>query len=713
MALFNQLAFPSSTGLPGTYNGVSMWGPPTLDGFREDEPGITTVPGVHQLEAGYTGGGRFTYGGASGVPVAVVDCIKDVGGDFIYMCFTSRYDVSFDNDDFVMVVLRPGGPGGSNANDRRIDVQPVVSGTAGSAGGAKTAPAVSNDYQVATGLTPEIRTAKDPQADAFYSRTGSPSPTWAPLATTPAVGVKVRSVRSSPGNNHWSVELKIPTTIAAGGASWVNLGNTFGLWFVIGQVFTNPSGFEDVVQYQWPMDPTNPLNNILADPFDSTLKVDWDPTTLGTATILAPGATNTALGVHFYGGYNAIGVLDAAGTNVTGVLDMTLNKTNRFVARLQNNSPNTAPKIIARFRLADFGLSGGMWNAAWNDVPATAPSANPAPSGGVDIPTAGSPTSYTQIECDWKISAADRTKYGPLNRDQCVWVELDTKASIPSPGKLPAQIAEQSMFHNLQVTNLSTVQPKALVDSKLLDKRNLVAGKHQLLIQVISDPVAVSKDAHTPMERYLAQAGHSLATEVASVRMSTAPVAVSQPPSFLGRILGRAPTTVEIQPAALEPVHIAERVDIDKIPILAENPILSGKVALAPIRGTGGIRIPPTRVASWHSVVNGYQRTNKTLTFDGKKRNVMVYAGSYAYLARHVLLAGETVDQLQFTHSLATTPGMKSLGGGLYLLNVAPTQKLNLVNNLKAQPFRRGPAVGPVLTRPFTAIGGLIGRLRG
>ena len=707
MPFYDQLPFPSSTGLPGTYNGVSTWGPPTVDGFREDEPGITTVPGVHQLEAGYTGGGRFTYGGASGVPVAVVDCIKDSGADFIYMCFTSRYDVSFDNDDFVMVVLRPGGPGASNANDRRIDVQPVVSGTGGSAGGAKTAPAVPNDYQVGTGLTPEIRTAKDPQANAFYSRTGSPSPTWAPLATTPAVGVKARSVLSSPGNNHWSVELKIPTTIAAGGASWVNLGNTFGLWFVIGQVFTNPSGLEDVVQYQWPMDPANPLNNILADPFDSTLKVDWDPTTLGTATILAPGAMNTALGVHFYGGYNAVGILDAAGTTVTSVLDMTLAKTNRFVARLRNNSPNTAPKVTARFRLADFGLSGGIWNAAWNDVPATAPSANPAPSGGVDIPTAASPTSYTQIECDWKISAADRTKYGPLNRDQCVWVELSTLA-VPSPGHVAAQIAEQSMYHNLQVQNLSVAQPKALVDSTLLDKRNLVAGKHRLVLHVVSDPVFVSKDRHTPMERYLAQAGHALATDVASVRMSTAPVAVDRPPTLVDRVLRRTPTTVEIRPEAPEPVHVAERVDINKIPIVAENPILSGRAVLAPVGRPGGGRIPPSRVANWHSVVNGYQRTNKTLTFDGKKRKVMVYAGSYAYLARHVLLAGETVRKVQFTHSLANTPGMTSLGKGLYQLEVGPTQKLNLVNNLRAAPVRRVP----ILTRPFSTIRQAISRPR-
>jgi hypothetical protein len=353
-----------------------------------------------------------------------------------------------------------------------------------------------------------------------------------------------------------------------------------------------------------------------------------------------------------------------------------------------------------------------MWNAAWNDVPATAPSANPAPSGGVDIPTAASPTSYTQIECDWKITAADRTKYGPLNRDQCVWVELSTVA-VPSPGHVAAQIAEQSMYHNLQVQNLSVARPTALVDSKLLDKRNLVAGKHQLLLHVVSYPVAVSRDRHTPLERYLAQAGHALATDVASVRMSTAPVAVAKPPTLLDRIFGRAPATVEIQPEAPEPVHVAERIDVNKIPIVAENPILSGKAALAPIGGTGGVRIPPARIASWHSVVNGYERTNKTLTFDGKKRKVMVYAGSYAYLARHVLLPGEKVSQLQFTHSLANTTGMKPLGGGLYQLDVAPAQKLSLVNNLRAQPLRRGPGVGPIIMRPISAIGGLISRLRG
>src|SRR5262249_53885528 len=150
--------------------------------------------------------------------------------DFIFMSFVSRYDTSFDNEDFVMVVLRPGGPNAASTNDRRIDVNPVVSGTGGNAGGAKTLPASGNDYQGGSGLTPEIRTAKDPQAATFYSRTGNPSPKWQQLPSTPNVGIKVRSVRGSAGDNHWCVELKIPTKVSSGGASWVDLGTTFGLW---------------------------------------------------------------------------------------------------------------------------------------------------------------------------------------------------------------------------------------------------------------------------------------------------------------------------------------------------------------------------------------------------------------------------------------------------------------------------------------------------
>ena len=44
MAHHDHLPFPLSTGLPGTYKGVPMYHPPYVDGYREDDPEMTTLP---------------------------------------------------------------------------------------------------------------------------------------------------------------------------------------------------------------------------------------------------------------------------------------------------------------------------------------------------------------------------------------------------------------------------------------------------------------------------------------------------------------------------------------------------------------------------------------------------------------------------------------------------------------------------------------------
>ena len=681
MAGYDHMPFPNAYGLPGTYKGVSMSHPPYVDGYREDDPGMTMLPAAkQQLEAGYTGGARMTFGGATGTPVAVIDCVKDPSADFIYMSLVSRYDPSFDDDDFVMVVLRPGGPGMPSTNDRRIDVQPVVTG-----GGAATSPVDAFDYQVGSGLTPEIRTNKAPHLINCYSRTPGGTPhVWQSLSTPSNLQVAVRSVLTATHN--WTVELKIPTTIAQGGASWVDLGSTFGLYVLIGQVYT--AAFEDVIQFAWPFDPSHPTASFLLDPFGSGLKTDWDPPAFGTATL-----GGTADGVTFDGGYNGIGVLDGGG-NVGSLLDMTLGATNRFVAKLVNTSASqTAPKIQARFRIAEFGLSGGTWDAAWKNVPSTAPSVNPAPTGGVDI----GPLVHTTIETDWTISAADRTTFGPLNRDQCVWVELDTVSTTGG-----AQIVDESIYHNLTVKNLSTLSLKAVFDPRHIVKSLVKPGKQELLLQVASTPVTVTSDLHTPLERYLSEVGHPLTPAVVNVRTGVGAAPIMTKPSLIGRVLGR--TGSPLAPIAIAPIIAKTPIEATKIPYVQENPIISGKVALNPVV-KGGTTYQPAQVATWFTTVHGYQRIGKTLTFNGKKRNVLAYAGSYGILARHVLAPGETADKLTLSHTLAPVAGLKSLGKNMYLLDIPAKEQLHVVSNLKTQPLRTLPKI---IAKPVATITNLV-----
>ena len=104
---------------------------------------------------------------------------------------------------------------------------------------------------------------------------------------------------------------------------------------------------------------------------------------------------------------------------------------NKFVAKLKNTSPTiAAPAIHAKFRIAGFGLSGGLWNAT-DGRAGEGHAANPSPSGGVDIPAGGSKT----IELDWLItSGVDTTlTFSGVNLDQCVWVELTTAAALGGP----------------------------------------------------------------------------------------------------------------------------------------------------------------------------------------------------------------------------------------------------------------------------------------
>ena len=664
MTVYNTIGFPPAIGLPGTYNGVPMNVPPNVDGFREDEPGLAGValPHGHQLEGGYNEGGRVAYGGAAGVPVAVIDCIKDPGSDFIYLSLVSRYDPSFDDDDFVVVMLRPNGPGAANTNDLRIDVHPVLSGA-----GAPTLPSDSNDFNVGTSTTPEIRTNKPPHLINFYKRTGAPH-IWGDLGSTPNVTAKVRSVLAT-GTHSWSVELKIPTTAAAGGAGWHDLGTTFGLYVSIGQAFTS-GGIEQVTQFTWPYDSADLTAYVLADndPTD-TLETDWDAPGFGTASIVARGA-NPELGVNIVGGAAGVGILDGS-NNVQTVLDMTLNHVNKFVARVQNTSTEPAPGIVANFRISDFGLSGGAWNASWNEVPAAQ-----NPTAGVTVPPMALPTDHTDIQADWTIGNADRTKYGALSTHQCVWAQLSTNAGSPVP------IVDESEFNNLSIQNLSTAQPRAVIDAARLHEKLAVNGSHQVILQVASNKIGVAASGHTPIETYMSQIGHPPAAHVLEARAMPVAAAMKPSTSIFSRLFGRAPVTGPISP--IRQIPVAQPVATTDVPFIQQNPLLSGAAALEPYT-IGPRRFQPFQVVSWHTVVIGYQGTGRTLTRNGKKRRVMVYAGSYGYLARHVLGVGERADNVTLVHQLAPTQGLVSLGGNMYQAMVGLTQPLQLASTLKTQ----------------------------
>jgi hypothetical protein len=680
MTAYNKMPFPPHQGIPFDY------APPKVDGFMEPDPGVSTT----QLDPGYTGGGRFAFGGASGVPMVVFQGVKHNAQDLIYMGFVARYDPGFDGKDFVSVFLQPS-PGAPSAADRRIDVHPnlplVVPNpppAQTTSAGALAAPAdPDGNDRIGMGF-PEIRTNKPPNAMTVYKRTPGGPDKWALMAQPAGLDCKVRSEFDGV-SRFWTVELQIPSTNVG---DWITLGSTFGLYFNVGVAWTDAAtAITYVSQYPWPYDPdVSGMGSFLADPAGFSITPEnWDPPLYGSGLL---GTTTGADGVRFLNDAYGIGVLDAM-SNVGGSADLTAGATNKMVARLQNTSANTAKKVRARFRIAEFGISGGLYSggALWEDI--GTPAQNPAPNAGVDIPTTPGAT-YHDIELDWLVTGPDHTKFHTLSADQCLWVQLDTIAPAASPPGAAVQFVESSMRRNLWFTHLSTVQHKAVLDASHLDLEHLIENTHDLFLQVASTPVKAV--AQTPVEKAL------LAADV-------------KYESFRP-MLARAPLA-----APISRVNIAagDRAAAGSAitSLMNENPILAATIARGPVTTKIPQKTPPAKIATWFTAVNGYQVLgNRTLTFaKGEKARIVAYVGSYGYVAQHVVGLGESIDKLALSHQLAG-PTLKSVGNNMYRGTVAPKAKIQLVNTLKTVPISKLPAplVRPVaiVAKPFIAIANMI-----
>ena len=697
MTLYNQMPFPPHQGIPFDY------APPLVDGFIEPNfAGETT-----QLEPGYTSGPRFAFGGSSGVPMAVFQGIKNKSADTLYMGFIARYDPGFDGKDFVMVVLQPS-PGAPSAADRRIDVYPSadVVPPATTSAGAPAAPADPNDHAPTGGNPTAIRTNKPPTAMTVYQRTPGGPNLWAAIAEPAGMDCKVRTVYDGGANRYWSIELQIPTT------GWMTLGSTFGLYFNIGVGWIDSStGYAYVTQYPWPYDPSNPTSSFLADPAgDSILPENWDPPLYGNGLILAPGAPNPAQGISFVNDAYGIGVLDGAG-NITGNASFVATHHNMMIARLQNTSPNTVPKVRARFRIADFGISGGLYShsADWADI--ADPSTNPAPAAGVDVPPTA-PGGHQDITLDWTVTSAQSAVLSAIT-DQCLWVQLDTIAqAAPPPAGQPAQpgpaaeFVEDSVRRNLWFTNMSTVQHTAALDSTHLSLEHLLENTHQVFLQVSTSQVKAP--AQTPVERVLKTIGIQHVSFKPGMQISPiSPIRVTAPVSTKPVIS----TPVEIAKPVQTPATPASPEGVAK-PYIAENPILNGTIDRSVL--VPGIKpnLPPAKFATWFTAVNAYQVLGgRTLTYKGgKKARIAAYVGSYGYVAQHALKLGESVDKLQLVHQLAG-PALTSAGPNMFRGTVAPKSKIGITNTLRTVSTSKAPVVlaKPIalVAKPFVAIGKL------
>jgi peptidoglycan hydrolase-like protein with peptidoglycan-binding domain len=468
-----QLAFPPHQGLP------FQSGPPIVDGYVEPDPGIQSDPrysGHVQLEAGYVGSSRFTFAdtsgaASSGAATVAFQGVRHNSADLIFLSWIIRFDFSFDEDDRIICVLRPAAA--TPGDERRIDIRPLT----GPAGASAT-PADPGDYMPSPPDGLLVKSNKAPFHVELYRPAAGPTP-WQQFTGVSNVDIKVRSEELDSGTSttarYWSVELQVPTTKTGGGANWIDLQPSFGLYWNVVRVCSGAGcsgltlNYDFCAQFPWP-DPTS----VIVDPPAGPLAPEgWQIPSSWFGEGLLSG---TATGVDFRNGYQGIGIRTGGpGGPIGGTVDMTQGHTNTIAARVFDNDPSAgavARGVTAEFRLADFGL-GPYGNAAlWDRIDIHGPG-NPTPPH--DIAAAGPDIDLT---ADWTITAADRTKYGPLWHDQCLWALLDSAAG--------ASFAESSIRRNLALINLSKAKHPVTVTGKGHGAPARGAPRHDFLLHVVN-----------------------------------------------------------------------------------------------------------------------------------------------------------------------------------------------------------------------------------
>ncbi len=422
-----EICFRNHVGLPGQPN------PPEIDGFVEPEDFLETSFGTTTslIDTGWTGAARITYVAdtavGAGRPLTVFQGLKDKSQDYIYLSFVVRRDTHFEDNDCIVLVLRPSFPSSGDIKDgseRRIDIFPNSTGTG----------------VAATGDSRNVE----------YYRWNTGTSSWQNMVAINNVTIKCRSWDLGTNNRNWSVEIKLPTNIVGGGANWIDLTDSFGFYFNVirlcsgAQCSFDPTPFDGgSFQFTWPR--ANYSTGIgliqgVSSLDQAPIPLSW----LGRAFLgNVPGCAGVE-GVKFENGANSIGVL--SGSSIINEIQKA--SSNIFVARVVNTATIAAQEVSASFRIANWGIGPGN-NNKWNLIPATGGTSNPSTP--INIPAGGSPVDLTM---QWTLSPAEQALYAhpptpahPLDSHQCIWVLLDSVQAV--------DFVESSVRRNMNFVPLS------------------------------------------------------------------------------------------------------------------------------------------------------------------------------------------------------------------------------------------------------------------
>lgn len=454
--MVSKMCFPPHIGLPFDYKS------PTVNGHAEWEVGLP-LKAPDTVETGWTESVRQTYGGASGIPVVSFQALKHNTQNLIYLSWVVRLDLSYDNNDAIILVLQPSHSSVTHsASTRRIIIRPNIKDIGAGMLGVGDPGAVDflETFSGPTGtISVPVRT--NHPANMTVGRYDPGTNKWVEYlsGSIGSLALKVRSWTMSNADRCWSAELQLPTTTALGGANWIdlNLAN-FGLYFNVLRFGTPGAvvGFETATEYSWPVG--HVISDASGGPYASLEEIMIPPGAMGEAM-----SGTGCQGVAFTKPWGSIGV--KVGANVTGVVDDVAD--NLFVAELKNDGATDAIDVVGTFRLANFGIASSTFTA-WAPIPVTGGS-NPTAKKTVSAGSTG-----TELSMNWKLSASDKATYLGHGSDQCLWVVLDSSAGV--------MFKESSHRENISFKNLSDVEAEVVVSGVDQGKTPDGGPNHDFLI---------------------------------------------------------------------------------------------------------------------------------------------------------------------------------------------------------------------------------------
>ena len=288
----------------------------------------------------------------------------------------------------------------------------------------------------------------------------------------------------------WSIEVQVPLTnaVGGGGANWINIQDSFGLYYTLIRVGKTPAsggtgsqGFYST-QFLFPANTGNFLTGIL----DETTVIN--PAWYGTGLIPAlqsPPGSNLGQGVHFVNfAATSVGSRDttAGAFSPIGGLIRTAavaGADNRLVAQVETNGP-TANNVRAEFRFANWGLPPATF-PSWDK----ANGATEDQAAGVTVPAGGGDVEITWTWPKASVPAA----YAPPHQHQCVWVQLNAAG---------VNFNQSSIRRNMDFDHLSEKEEPATISG--VGYPVPASGKHDFLlmtfVRVFDFPVVDSDLTH-------------------------------------------------------------------------------------------------------------------------------------------------------------------------------------------------------------------------